>query len=86
MELFSNNCARLCEALRSSEGGVSEARAVVVLQGGESKTRYCSDTEEVFRQVELYIENDMFRLLTLKAYNLYLDCPISKLKYAFSSS
>ncbi len=47
MELFSTNRARLCERLRRSEGG-----AVVVLQGGESKTRYCSDTEEIFRQVQ----------------------------------
>ncbi len=54
MELFAINCARLCEALRgAAEGGVSEGRAIVVLQGGESKTRYCSDTEDVFRQVSL---------------------------------
>ncbi len=51
MELFSTNRVRLCEKLRGSEG-VSGGGAVVVLQGGESKTRYCSDTEEIFRQVQ----------------------------------
>ena len=49
MEMFALNRRRLCEKLRETEG-VSD-RAVVVLQGGESRTRYCSDTEEVFRQV-----------------------------------
>nr|CAA75231.1 prolidase [Suberites domuncula] len=48
LELFATNRRRLCEKLKASESG--SKGAIVVLQGGESMTRYCSDTEEVFRQ------------------------------------
>lgn len=45
-ELHAVNRQRLCEQLRRQTG----QGAFVVLQGGESPTRYCSDFEPVFRQ------------------------------------
>ncbi|KAL5021319.1 hypothetical protein ScPMuIL_000474 [Solemya velum] len=48
MELFGLNRKRLCEQLRSSKN-VPQG-AFVLLQGGESETRYCSDHEPLFRQ------------------------------------
>ena len=49
MRLFSLNRERLVQSLRECDG-VPE-NAIVVLQGGEQQTRYCSDTDIVFRQV-----------------------------------
>ena len=49
MELFRDNRRRLCERLRKNKQ-VSDG-AVVLLQGGEYTTRYCSDNEPLFRQV-----------------------------------
>ena len=48
LKLFAVNRERLCKQLKEDEcpGG-----AVVVLQGGEQQQRYCTDTDEVFRQV-----------------------------------
>ncbi|XP_002735088.1 xaa-Pro dipeptidase-like [Saccoglossus kowalevskii] len=48
MDLFATNRRRLCERLRAKEG--IPKGAIVLLQGGETKQRYCSDTDEVFRQ------------------------------------
>ena len=47
--LFAENRRRLCEGLKAKEG--VEAKSVVVLQGGEQKQRYCTDTDLLFRQV-----------------------------------
>lgn len=49
MSLFSDNRQRLCKRLR--EGGEVPEGSIVVLQGGGQESRYCSDTEIVFRQV-----------------------------------
>ncbi|XP_067651229.1 xaa-Pro dipeptidase-like isoform X1 [Haliotis asinina] len=48
MELFRENCRRLSEQLRQNKD-VPDG-AIVLLQGGESTTRYCSDNEPIFRQ------------------------------------
>ncbi|XP_050398695.1 xaa-Pro dipeptidase isoform X1 [Patella vulgata] len=48
MELFGQNRQRLCEALRKDPR--VPKKAIVLLQGGESTTRYCSDHEPLFRQ------------------------------------
>ncbi|XP_076112841.1 xaa-Pro dipeptidase-like isoform X1 [Mytilus galloprovincialis] len=45
-ELFQENRQRLCERLK----GKVPTGAIVLLQGGESQTRYCSDHEPIFRQ------------------------------------
>lgn len=49
--LFAENRQRLCAGLKAKEGMISQS--VVVLQGGEQKQRYCTDTDVVFRQVSL---------------------------------
>jgi hypothetical protein len=50
MKLFSKNRERLCQRLR--EVANVQLPSVVVLQGGESSTRYCTDTDVLFRQVQ----------------------------------
>lgn len=49
--LFAENRRRLCAGLKAADGMIPQS--VVVLQGGEQKQRYCTDTDEVFRQVGL---------------------------------
>lgn len=49
MSMFATNRKRLCKKLQ--ENGEVPKGAIVVLQGGEQKQRYCTDTDEVFRQV-----------------------------------
>lgn len=51
MELFAENRQRLCEQLRAKED--VKPGAVVVLQGGEQTQRYCTDTDVIFRQVNV---------------------------------
>ncbi|CAH1780537.1 unnamed protein product [Owenia fusiformis] len=48
MSLHKENRQRLCERLRNAPG--YQKGSLVLLQGGESKLRYCSDHEPVFRQ------------------------------------
>lgn len=48
-DLFAENRRRLCAALKAKDGVLPQS--VVVLQGGEQKQRYCTDTDVVFRQV-----------------------------------
>ncbi|ESO90952.1 hypothetical protein LOTGIDRAFT_217473 [Lottia gigantea] len=48
MELFKQNRERLCERLRKNSK--VPKGAIVLLQGGEAETRYCSDNEPLFRQ------------------------------------
>lgn len=48
-DLFAENRRRLCAALKAKAGVLPQS--VVVLQGGEQKQRYCTDTDVVFRQV-----------------------------------
>lgn len=50
--LFAENRRRLCQGLRAKEGVVP--KSVVVLQGGEQKQRYCTDTDTVFRQESFF--------------------------------
>lgn len=49
LELHALNRRRLVEKLRTHEA-LNGKRAVVLLQGGEFATRFCSDHEPVFRQ------------------------------------
>ncbi|KAK1785390.1 hypothetical protein P4O66_018771, partial [Electrophorus voltai] len=50
--LFAENRWRLCEGLRAVQG--LQQRSMVVLQGGEQRQRYCTDTDEVFRQESFF--------------------------------
>lgn len=53
MDVFKENRNRLCDRL--SNNPEVPRGAIVLLQGGESETRYCSDHEPLFRQVRVYI-------------------------------
>ena len=48
LKLFAVNRERLCKQLKEDQ---CPAGAIVVLQGGEQQQRYCTDTDDVFRQV-----------------------------------
>ncbi|KAK7492264.1 hypothetical protein BaRGS_00016561, partial [Batillaria attramentaria] len=48
MEVFKENRQRLCQRLQANTK--VPKGAIVILQGGASETRYCSDHEPVFRQ------------------------------------
>uniref|UniRef100_A0A3Q1IM62 Xaa-Pro dipeptidase n=1 Tax=Anabas testudineus TaxID=64144 RepID=A0A3Q1IM62_ANATE len=50
--LFAENRGRLCRELKAKDGVVPQS--VVVLQGGEQKQRYCTDTDLVFRQESFF--------------------------------
>ncbi|CAG5852206.1 unnamed protein product [Menidia menidia] len=50
--LFAENRQRLCQGLKAREDVVSQS--VVVLQGGEQKQRYCTDTDLVFGQESFF--------------------------------
>ncbi|XP_045889130.1 xaa-Pro dipeptidase-like [Micropterus dolomieu] len=50
--LFAENRRRLCQGLKAKDGVVPQS--VVVLQGGEQKQRYCTDTDLLFRQVSSF--------------------------------
>ena len=47
-KLFAENRRRLCQGLGATP---APPGAVVLLQGGEQKQRYCTDVEDLFRQV-----------------------------------
>lgn len=47
--LFAENRRRLCSGLKEKDGLVPQS--VVLLQGGEQKRRFCTDTDLLFRQV-----------------------------------
>ena len=55
MTLHEKNRSHLCERLKKAIG--YEKGSIVVLEGGEDKTRYSSDTGIVFRQVCLSMES-----------------------------
>uniref|UniRef100_A0AAR2J663 Peptidase M24 domain-containing protein n=1 Tax=Pygocentrus nattereri TaxID=42514 RepID=A0AAR2J663_PYGNA len=66
--LFAENRRRLCEGLRAKQG--LQPKSLVLLQGGEQKQRYCTDTDVVFRQIAEVLTN--FKpsvLLTLRGVN-----------------
>uniref|UniRef100_A0A8C2G0J8 Xaa-Pro dipeptidase n=1 Tax=Cyprinus carpio TaxID=7962 RepID=A0A8C2G0J8_CYPCA len=50
--LFAENRERLCRGLKAEKD--VPAGSVVVLQGGEQKQRYCTDTDELFRQESFF--------------------------------
>ncbi|KAA8596125.1 hypothetical protein FQN60_011416, partial [Etheostoma spectabile] len=50
--LFAENRRRLCNGLKAKDGVVRQS--VVVLQGGEQKQRYCTDTDVLFRQESFF--------------------------------
>lgn len=51
VSLHATNRKRLCDRLKIAKG--VSAGAIVLLQGGEQKQRYCTDTDIVFRQVNI---------------------------------
>uniref|UniRef100_A0AAQ4QQB8 Xaa-Pro dipeptidase n=1 Tax=Gasterosteus aculeatus aculeatus TaxID=481459 RepID=A0AAQ4QQB8_GASAC len=50
--LFAENRRRLCKGLADGDGAVP--RSLVLLQGGEQKRRYCTDTDLLFRQESFF--------------------------------
>ncbi|KAK5914951.1 hypothetical protein CesoFtcFv8_000589 [Champsocephalus esox] len=50
--LFAENRRRLCSGLKNKDGVLP--RSVVVLQGGEQKQRFCTDTDLLFRQESFF--------------------------------
>uniref|UniRef100_A0A3Q3WT95 Xaa-Pro dipeptidase n=1 Tax=Mola mola TaxID=94237 RepID=A0A3Q3WT95_MOLML len=50
--MFAENRQRLCAGLKANDGLVPQS--VVVLQGGEQKQRYCTDTDVLFRQESFF--------------------------------
>ncbi|XP_076142784.1 xaa-Pro dipeptidase [Alosa pseudoharengus] len=50
--LFAENRRRLSKALKATDG--VQPRSMVLLQGGEQKQRYCTDTDDVFRQESFF--------------------------------
>lgn len=52
MVMFKQNRDRLCERLRKNDK--VPKGAIVLLQGGEADTRYCSDNEPLFRQESFF--------------------------------
>ncbi|KAJ3593273.1 hypothetical protein NHX12_005608 [Muraenolepis orangiensis] len=50
-KLFAENRRRLCQGLKAAGAPPS---AVVLLQGGEQKQRYCTDTDQLFRQESFF--------------------------------
>ncbi|KAM7014777.1 xaa-Pro dipeptidase [Tautogolabrus adspersus] len=50
--LFAENRRRLCTGLKAKDGLVPQS--MVVLQGGEQKQRYCTDTDQLFRQESFF--------------------------------
>ncbi|XP_045071433.1 xaa-Pro dipeptidase-like [Coregonus clupeaformis] len=50
--LFAENRRRLCQGLKAEDG--MPPKSVVVLQGGEQKQRYCTDTDMLFRQESFF--------------------------------
>uniref|UniRef100_A0A665VNX2 Xaa-Pro dipeptidase n=1 Tax=Echeneis naucrates TaxID=173247 RepID=A0A665VNX2_ECHNA len=50
--LFAENRRRLCTELKATDGLV--LKSVVVLQGGEQRQRYCTDTDLLFRQESFF--------------------------------
>jgi len=79
MELFSTNRQRLCERLRARDDVPSGA--VVLLQGGEQKQRYCTDTDIVFRQESYFhwlfgvLEADCFAMVDVDTEQATLFIP-----------
>uniref|UniRef100_A0A3B3ZVV5 Xaa-Pro dipeptidase n=1 Tax=Periophthalmus magnuspinnatus TaxID=409849 RepID=A0A3B3ZVV5_9GOBI len=50
--LFAENRQRLCKGLKAKDGVVPQS--LVLLQGGEQKQRYCTDTDLLFRQESFF--------------------------------
>uniref|UniRef100_A0A8C7UWC5 Xaa-Pro dipeptidase n=1 Tax=Oncorhynchus mykiss TaxID=8022 RepID=A0A8C7UWC5_ONCMY len=50
--LFAENRRRLCQGMKATDGVAP--KSVVVLQGGEQKQRYCTDTDMLFRQESFF--------------------------------
>ena len=75
LKLFAVNRERLCKQLKEEQ---CPKGAVVVLQGGEQQQRYCTDTDEVFRQVRfvclsVYVSQFMFVRLYVYACACHLS-------------
>ncbi|XP_013774609.1 xaa-Pro dipeptidase-like [Limulus polyphemus] len=85
IKLHDLNRQRLCDRLRAKN--VPE-NSVVVLQGGESTTRYCSDMEQVFRQESYFhwtfgvIEPDCYGAIEVKTGKSHLFVPKLPESYA----
>ncbi|XP_023243854.1 xaa-Pro dipeptidase-like [Centruroides sculpturatus] len=84
--LHSLNRQRLCERLRKKND--VPKKSVVLLQGGESTTRYCSDVEDVFRQESFFhwafgvLEPDCYGAIDVKTGKSYIFVPKLPESYA----
>ena len=79
MKLFELNRQRLCEALRAHQELPLDS--FVLLQGGPSEMRYCSDHEPLFRQESYFhwafgvIEPDFFGVINVRSGQSILFIP-----------
>ncbi|XP_059926960.1 xaa-Pro dipeptidase-like [Gadus macrocephalus] len=84
-KLFAENRRRLCQGLGAAG---APPGAVVLLQGGEQKQRYCTDTDDVFRQESFFhwmfgvTEADCFGAVELKTGKSLLFVPKLPESYA----
>lgn len=87
MELHALNRKRLVDKLREVES-LNGRTAIVLLQGGPSATRYCSDHEPLFRQESYFHwmfgvqEPDFFGAVNLASGKSYLFAPRLPESYA----
>ncbi|XP_030649972.1 xaa-Pro dipeptidase-like [Chanos chanos] len=84
--LFAENRRRLCQGLKAKCELVP--KSVVVLQGGEQKQRYCTDTDVVFRQESFFhwafgvIEADCYGAIHMDSGKAFLFVPKLPESYA----
>jgi hypothetical protein len=75
MEMFAENRERLCKRLRCLAGsGKIPTGAIVILQGGPSETRFCSDHEPIFRQVRRKKKKKKKKLFRFLFFLLFYTC------------
>ncbi|XP_030649975.1 xaa-Pro dipeptidase [Chanos chanos] len=84
--LFAENRWRFCQGLKAKSELVP--KSVVVLQGGEQKQRYCTDTDVVFRQESFFhwafgvIEADCYGAIDVDSGKAFLFVPKLPESYA----
>lgn len=86
MRLFAENRNSLLKRLRSQSN--LPKHAIVLLQGGKSKNRHCTDHEDVFRQESYFhwcfgvTEPDFFGALEVDSGTSILFAPLLPAEYA----
>ncbi|XP_042895505.1 xaa-Pro dipeptidase [Parasteatoda tepidariorum] len=84
MNLHMLNRKRVCQELKKLNLG----KSIIVLEGGDSKTRYCTDHEELFRQESFFhwafgvLEPGCFGAIDVNSFRSYLFFPKLPESYA----